>query len=314
MADYISTLTGQEIDAALQDMAMHNSEAYAIGERAGVIVTSGDPCYQNNAKYYCAQAQSIAPASVTEAVRWDIAQTALNEAQRAQARANIDAGKNGAWVNPNLLDNAWFAGGGGLGVLPINQRGRTTYSSEGYAIDRWALWNNAGTLTFSTGYMTFAAGGANAYLQQKLETPIEGTYTLSAIVSGTGQCRLYFADANFTTLASQTYSISGETIISLVFRTEDTPIGGIRLRVDANNSVNWIVAKLEAEDLSTIDNEVAPNYTLELLKCQRYYHIYGTQAARPSNQYDCVPHMYSAPTQGTVTIGGTTYYYNAADL
>ena len=66
------------------------------------------------------------------------------------------------------------------------------------------------------------------------------------------------------------------------------------------------------------DNVAAfvPNgYTSELLSCQKYYHLYGTSAARPSHGKDCVPHMIAdAPTQGTVSIGGKTYYYNSADL
>ena len=59
MADYISTLTGVQMDSALLDMAEHKSEAWAVGERNGVAVPSGDATYQNNARYYAQQAQSI---------------------------------------------------------------------------------------------------------------------------------------------------------------------------------------------------------------------------------------------------------------
>ena len=52
MANYISTLTGVQMDEALADMATHNSEAWAVGTRAGVPVSEGDVTYQNNAKYY----------------------------------------------------------------------------------------------------------------------------------------------------------------------------------------------------------------------------------------------------------------------
>lgn len=48
------------------------------------------------------------------------------------ALANLGAG-----VRPNLLDNAYFVGGGTRwGVFPINQRGQSAYTS-GYGIDRW---------------------------------------------------------------------------------------------------------------------------------------------------------------------------------
>lgn len=52
MAEYQSTLTGAQMDASLLDMAQHNSEAWAIGERNGVPVSSTDPTYQKNAKYW----------------------------------------------------------------------------------------------------------------------------------------------------------------------------------------------------------------------------------------------------------------------
>ena len=63
MAEYISELTGQEMDAALKDMNDHVSEAWAVGTRGGNPVSAGDDTYHNNAKYY-AQLQSalIAPA------------------------------------------------------------------------------------------------------------------------------------------------------------------------------------------------------------------------------------------------------------
>ena len=158
MADYVSSLTGVAMDMALQDMAEHNSEAWAVGQRNGNPVTSDDVTYHNNAQYYAQQAQSIAPASVTEAVRWDIAQTALTDANKEQARSNIDAGKNGAWSNDNLLDNAYFVGGGsqlGDGVFPINQRGLTSYTSAGFVFDRW-FKSGGVTATLDAGGLTIA--------------------------------------------------------------------------------------------------------------------------------------------------------------
>lgn len=61
-----------------------DAEAYAIGERNGTPVTSGDPAYENNAKYYNTQAQSAALGTV----HFDQAQT-LTDAQKAQALENV---------------------------------------------------------------------------------------------------------------------------------------------------------------------------------------------------------------------------------
>lgn len=67
MADYISTLTGPQMDAALLDMANHTSEAWAVGERGGSPVASGDGTYHNNSKYYAEQAGESATEASTSA-------------------------------------------------------------------------------------------------------------------------------------------------------------------------------------------------------------------------------------------------------
>lgn len=67
MADYISTLTGPQMDAALLDMANHTSEAWAVGERGGSPVASGDVTYHNNSKYYAEQAGESATEASTSA-------------------------------------------------------------------------------------------------------------------------------------------------------------------------------------------------------------------------------------------------------
>lgn len=90
MADYISALTGQQMDIALTDMANYNSEAWAVGQRNGIDVSSGDETYENNSKYYANYAATVIQGTVTEAVRWDTAQT-LSSSQKAQARDNIAA-------------------------------------------------------------------------------------------------------------------------------------------------------------------------------------------------------------------------------
>ena len=61
-------------------------------------------------------------------------------------------------------------------------------------------------------------------------------------------------------------------------------------------------------------NDPPPNFQQELAKCQRYYQLYATQSLRPSNAVDCRPVMRTTPAQGTISVGGTTYYYNDANL
>ena len=68
-----------------------------------------------------------------------------------EALANLGAG-----VRPNLLDNAYFVGGGtGWGVFPVNQTGKTSYGA-GHAFDRWRL--NGGTCTLKPSGVSWDAG------------------------------------------------------------------------------------------------------------------------------------------------------------
>lgn len=104
MAQYQSSLTGPEIDAALTDMARHDSEAWAVGTRDGAAVSSLDITYHNNAEYYATNAQAAAaraeaavPPSTAGAVFFDRVQS-LTDAQKNQARTNISAQSNDGGV------------------------------------------------------------------------------------------------------------------------------------------------------------------------------------------------------------------------
>lgn len=86
---YQSPLDGQQIDAALLDMAQHNSEAYAIGKRDGTDVPSTDPTYHNNAKYYSQTAQGSASNAATSATNAaNKAQEASGYVSQAQSKVN----------------------------------------------------------------------------------------------------------------------------------------------------------------------------------------------------------------------------------
>lgn len=101
----------------------------------------------------------------------------------------------GAWARPTLLRNGIFVGGGsqkGSGFLPINQRGKLSYS-DGYTIDGWKL--SGGTLTVKDDCIELEAQPENF---ATFECAIEGpsnysgkTLTLSALaerISGTEYC------------------------------------------------------------------------------------------------------------------------------
>ena len=175
MADYVSSLNGSQMDQALLDMAEHTSEAYAVGERNGVPVDSSDVTYHNNARYYAQQAQSIAPASVTEAVRWDVAQTALTDANRLQARENIKATSH----NYNLVDNGWFN---------VNSRNVSGAVSGGQiGLDRWVVNASASnSVTMATGSITLPSAGYEVIQYLNDMTSTYGKYVTLSVKDNSG--------------------------------------------------------------------------------------------------------------------------------
>lgn len=278
---YVSSLTGPEMDAALIDMAYHNSEAYAVGTRNGVAVGSGDVTYHNNAKYYAeqtgtdaqaaeaaaARAEAAVPAGTAGAVFFDRAQS-LTTAQQAQARANIAAGG----TNPNLLDNWYFVGGGsqlGDGVFPINQRGQTSYTG-GRSIDRWRCWQ-ASPVTLTAAGLTFATG-ANAdglfqyFPKGKFESLYGETVTASLLLTdGT----LYTATGTASADCWISKSFSGGYFAYVCNGTE----ANFRINLNANQSKSIKAGKLEKGAYSTLLNDFPPDFGAELRKCQRYLFV-----------------------------------------
>jgi len=209
--------------------------------------------------------------------------------------------------NRNLLHNPFFT---------INQQGQTSYTGNVYMVDRWRGANSRTTITVNAGYVNLSTNASgNGLFRQILENDYTGVLTYSAYVRGTGSGLLSVLDSGGTVLDEFTFDNPGNdwTLISKTYEAT-TPVNSVRFRVDTSTNYDIKCAKLELGSYCTLMNDVAPDYGPELLKCQPYYHLYGTSAARPSNRFDCVPHMVSNPTQGTITIGGTTYYYNNANL
>ena len=273
MADFISSLNGVQMDSALMDMAEHTSEAYAIGERNGVPVDSSDVAYHNNARYYAQQAQSIAPASVTEAVRWDVAQTGLTDANRLQARENIKATSH----NYNFLDNSWFT---------INSRNITTgtgTTANSYLVDRWNYSYGSGGIswTWNANGMTFAPQNtsSHALLKQKLlsDAPLDGKKV-------TGSVMLQDGTIHSGTIDYVASNPSAQYFFSVSLS------GGVSFRFFIDNATKYVVmdadygsvsvraAKVEIGSFSTLANDAPPDYGEELTRC-----IYST--ADPADTY-----------------------------
>lgn len=259
MADYVSALNGQQMDEALTDVALRNSEAWAVGTRNGVNVTSADETYHNNAKYYAQVAQSAIPGTYTAAVRWDIAQGLAGEAQE-QARANISAGAS----NRNLLDNPWFT---------VNQRGYTSNNllQLQYWADRWlrnTSTNGQGSLSLSNGVVTLTApsgSGAFGNILQRMADPsiINGKVVTLSLLKSDGT--VIGGSVTRATGTAQTAYNSNNIKLQIAASN------AVAIQVENGASLSFKAVKLELGSYSTLANDVPPDYGEELRKCARYF-------------------------------------------
>ena len=170
--------------------------------------------------------------------------------------------------NRNLLDNAYFVGGGsqlGDGVFPINQRGQTSYAG-GYGIDRWRCWQ-ASTVTLTAAGLTFATGANSDGLFQyfpkgKVESLYGETVTASLLLTdGT----LYTATGTASADCWIATSFSGGYFGYICNGTE----ANFRISLNANQSKSIKAVKLELGSVSTLANDIPPDFGAELAKCQR---------------------------------------------
>lgn len=321
---YRLQLEGSQIDDALLQMNQRVPEGWAVGTRDGSPVGPGSQFHQNNAKYYAeqaggsldaanaaaARAEAAVPAGTAGAVFFDTEQS-LTDAQKAVARNNIDAASASdsnvvkatpqtftpaqqsqiranimaGGSNRNLLDNAYFVGGGsqlGDGVFPINQRGLTYYESIGNYFDRWksnSPWASPIKCALQSEGVVLAGDVTPSYptaytqLSQILASPPVGkTVTLSILTdSVTSDSEgeppfLYTNDSGWTPITVGLTSVtfvwaSGVTQIGIILPNGATSAASLRMQA----------IKLEVGSVSTIQNDAPPDFGEELRKCQRSF-------------------------------------------
>jgi len=242
-------------------------------------------------------------------------------------------------INRNILDNAYFVGGGSQlntgAKFPVNQRHQSSYSSNGYSIDRWILSNNA-ELTFVSDAIKLknTSSGSSSYMTQKLEFPLNAPVTFSALArvdlkaaasADAGAFRISLRDSSNNELTNAGVSVSSTSTTVLVSGTYtgSTPVAQFLLvltsSVPLNAYAEIIACKLETgkhqtlahrENGAWVLNET-PNPTDEWLRCQRYYHYYYHRPYRDSDKwYDQHPPMRVDPT----VTEGTTWAIFDADL
>lgn len=232
--------------------------------------------------------------------------------------------------NANLLRNGTFADG-----CIVNQRGKTSYAGTGYGVDMW--YTTGATLSVDVtaeGVKLYKNdASANPAWAQALETDaaVWQTVTVSMLYKGNGGgASLRVAQSGgIVTLAN----VSDWTLVQKTFTLEKWSVGTLQDRaivaiqcfenMEANQGLYIKAIKLELGEQQTLAHQnddgawvlnELPDYGGELLRCQRYYQVYTTAAARPAKALDCRPVMRTDPAQSTVSVGGATLYANSAEL
>lgn len=213
--------------------------------------------------------------------------------------------KTSGLINRNFIDNPWFT---------VNQRGITsaTIVNNTYYLDRWLATyaTNAGTIEVVSGGVKLTPAASDyVYIKQRSEifTSLYGKVITASVL-----------------LSDRT--IKSGTIIRTSGETQDfIDESNIRIRIVSNNDFEVRVGttttiravKLEVGSVSTLANDVAPNYAFELAKCR-------ASTADPSDtyankgdlvNYEDLTSLYltgSTNSTGSTITAGTFFYLNGS--
>lgn len=316
--DYIPTVTDQRIEKYI-----YFSMALANATTVNVTIPQTDTFVL---KTEVGQPNGVAGLDENGAV--PIPQGGTGETTAQAALAALGAG-----VRPNLLDNAIFVGGGtGYGVLPINQRGKTSYSfQDGTNIfDRWKIVDDHASVELAKDGIIIRDGKTSgdaviAFTQTLPRVLNDDVFTMSCVVAeivGTWvfSCNS-FKDANILATVGINEAIIPRENAS--FSNKDFYF--YKISSGADDYIKVMAVKIERGEGQTLayqDDEgfihLLPqpdsNYASQLLRCQQYFQLYSSPEMRPEKAIDCRPVMRIDPTPGTLQIDEQTYYYNSAEL
>lgn len=209
-------------------------------------------------------------------------------------------------MGKNLLDNAYFVGGGsqlGSGILPINQRGQTSYTVSGPIFDRWKLHTGVSLTLASDGVVVQSNTTFYGLFQPVESFPIEGrTYTVSVLYEG----GLFSWTFTRTSASDQWSGVIGSTgfyinISATRFTIINSTSGNATIKIKAVKMEYGTEQTLAHQENGVwVLNEI-PDYWEELVKCQRYffafninaaaYAMVGVGTARSAGAVECIAYL-----------------------
>lgn len=193
--------------------------------------------------------------------------------EKAFAQLNIGT----AGSNRNLLDNPFFT---------VNQRDFTsvTGTNNVYTVDRWKINNGGGTGSSITrtgeGYIKLQTGSTYISYQQMFgSNELAGkTVTMSVNDAGIIYSHTFTVPARGSAdVLAETFAFKTECDCHFFVMNTSSAYGYIfQLSIGQGYSATIRAVKLELGSVSTLANDVPPDYGEELAKCQRYFlRIYG---------------------------------------
>lgn len=173
--------------------------------------------------------------------------------------------------NPNLLDNPWFT---------VNQRGANSYGENTNSLDRWFSGDN-NQVAISGNVVTLSPvdTSQSCVFFQVFEDEVDGlngkTVTLS-LLDGSGNLYTVSHVVEHKTTWTQLFWKAFNDSFSIGLTAQPLTDGKYRYSFDivtyATKTLTIKAVKLELGSVSTLTMDTAPNYTAELLKCQRYFY------------------------------------------
>jgi len=233
-------------------------------------------------------------------------------------------GDPGPGPNRCIVDNWYFIGGGsqlGDGIFPINQRRQQSYElgSGQYGIDRWSASGTGLTESLQSDGVIFGVENVNfnRWFRNGFSQLPPGTYTASILVTEIEtETYVSFGIGRRTSSFVEVVRISEPGLYHITARSAE--VNSLLLSFPAGGAATIKVAaiKLEPGDVQTLAHQEGgewalndlPDFGAELLRCQRYFQMFCTEALRPSYAMDCRPVMAGEPTRGTLTLADVTYY------
>ena len=181
--------------------------------------------------------------NVTSVQDTDLLIVETSEGTKSVNRNNL---VSGAMAHPyNLLDNSDFKN-------LVNQRGQTSYTSSGYAIDRWQIFEypNSGItpeLSLASGYVRL---GNKTYIQQRFKKGfLDSTkYYTVYIEYVDGEISVAKADVFFS----------------------NEKFDYINIMPNTSRDIKYVALYDGVYNLNTIPPYIPKGYAVELAECQRY--------------------------------------------